>query len=207
MKRIIYCFLVALLCVCGFSACGKDATNSDSSSTSEVKESNLAFVQNEIVLSVGQSVQAELETSKKNIYIFWSTRDEEIATVSDSGVITALAEGQTICYAEFAGEMVMCLIKVTAEQAKPLLSVSVPYANDGVTLYVGDSLAIKATVKLGDLVIDNAQIEYEIDKADIVRVEDGKVFGDKAGTATITIRVSYEDQNAVTALSVNVVEK
>ena len=207
MKKFIYCFLVALLCVCGFSACGKDKTTVDSSSTSEVKESSIAFAQNEITLSVGQSVKAEIETSKKNIFIFWSIRDTNLATVSDDGVITALAEGQTICYAEFAGDTIMCLVKITAEQAKPLLSVSVPYAKEGVTLYVGDSLAIKATVKLGDSVLDNAQVEYEIDATDIVRVEDGKVFGDKVGSAIVTIRVSYEDQNVSTALSVKVVEK
>lgn len=207
MKRFLYCFFAMLLCAFCFSAC-KQEDPVDSSSTSEVKESSaIAFVQNEITLALGHSVKAEIETSKKNVFVFWSIRDENLATVSNDGVITALAEGETICYAEFAGERAMCLVKIVAPQAKPLLSISLPYAEEFVTLYVGDSLAINATIKLGDSVINNAQVEYEIAQTDIAHVEGDKVVGEKAGTTTIAILATYENQNATAILTVNVVEK
>lgn len=210
MKRLIYCLLVMLLCSFLGFACGKaeeSTENSSSSSiTSEVKEPNISFVENEIILSIGQTVKAEIVTSKNNVFVFWTIRDADLATVSNDGEITALAEGETICYAEFMGEKVMCLVKITAQQAKPLLSLSVPYAEEGVTLYVGDSLAIKASVKLGDTQIDGANVEYAVDQMELVRVEDGKAVGVSAGTATITITATYEGQNAVMTLTVNVVE-
>ncbi len=206
MKKILYCFFVTLLCVFCFTSCGKKETDASSSTSSTEKESSIAFVQNEIVLSVGESVQAEIEISKKNVFIFWSVSDENLATVSDDGVITALAVGQTICYAEFAGETAMCLVKIIAEQAKPMLSIFVPYEEE-INLYVGDSIALKATVRLGDSVLEDAQVEYEISQTDIVHVEGDKVFGDKAGVATILIRATYENQNATATLTVNVVEK
>ena len=207
MKRFLYCFFAMLLCAFCLSAC-KQEEPVDSSLTSEVQESSaIAFVQNEITLAIGDSVQAEIETSKKNVFIFWSIRDEHLATVSNDGVITALAEGETICYAEFAGERAMCLVKIVAPQAKPLLSISLPYAEEFVTLYVGDSLSINVDVKLGDSVVNNAQVEYEIAQTDIAYIEGDKVVGEKAGTTTIIIHATYENQNATAILTVNVVEK
>lgn len=205
MKKILYCFFVTLLCMFCFVSC-REAEPESSSSASEVKESSIAFVQNEIVLSVGESVQAEIEISKKNVFVFWSVSDEKLATVSDDGVITALAVGQTICYAEFAGDTAMCLVKIVAKQAEPLLSVSVPY-DDEINLYVGDSIALKATVKLGDSALEDVQIEYEIDVADIVRIEDGRLSGVGTGSATVLIRATYQGQTASTSLTVNVIEK
>ena len=204
MKRLL-CVIMALMCLLCFFSCGKG--KEDSSLSSEGKNGTIAFVQNEITISIGESVQLEVETTKKNVFIFWSIRDENLATVSDDGVITALAEGQTICYAEFAGERVMCLVKIVSPQAMPLLSISVPYEGESVTLYVGDSLAINEIVRLGDSVVTDAQVEYEITQTDIVQVEGNKMVGKKVGEATVLIRATYENQVASLTLKVKVVEK
>ena len=211
MKRVIYCIFVMLFCSFFWFACtdaeeSTESTNSSSSVTSEVKEPNISFVENQITLSVGQTVKAEIVTSKNNVFVFWTIRDADLATVSNDGEITALAIGETICYAEFMGEKVMCLVKIIEEQAQPLLSLSVPYAEEGVTVYVGDSLAIKASVKLGDTQIDGANVEYVVDQTEIALVEEGKVVGVAVGTATITITATYEGQTATATLFVNVVE-
>ncbi|MBQ4099116.1 MAG: Ig-like domain-containing protein [Clostridia bacterium] len=204
MKRLL-CVIMALMCLLCFFSCGKG--KDDTSLSSEGKNGTIAFVQNEITISIGESVQLEVETTKKNVFIFWSIRDENLATVSDDGVITALAEGQTICYAEFAGERVMCLVKIVSPQAMPLLSISVPYEGESVTLYVGDSLAINEIVRLGDSVVTDAQVEYEITQTDIVQVEGNKMVGKKVGEATVLIRATYENQVASLTLKVKVVEK
>ena len=212
MKRILYCFFVTLLCALCLTACGgkesSSTTNSEQSSTSETVEKNIEFVQKEISLSVGDSVQAEVVTSKNNVFIFWSIRDTEIATVDDDGVITALAEGETICYAEFAGEKAKCLVKIIAPQARPMLSVSVPYENAEISLYVGDDLAIKPIVKLGDDVVEATEISYEI-QADstAISIEDGVVSGLNVGVATVSISATFEGQTAAMTLTVNVVAK
>ena len=211
MKRVIYCIFVMLFCSFFWFACtdaeeSKESTNSSSSVTSEVKEPNISFVENQITLSVGQTVKAEIVTSKNNVFVFWTIRDADLAIVSNDGEITALAIGETICYAEFMGEKVMCLVKITEQQAKPMLSLSVPYSEEGVTVYVGDSLAIKAIVKLGDTTVDSADVEYTVDQTEIIRVEEGKVVGVAVGTATITITATYEGQTATATLFVNVVE-
>lgn len=208
MKRILYCFFTMLLCaLCLFACGGGDAPASSSSTTSEKKDPNITFVDNEVTLSVGESVQLEVVTSQNNVFVFWSIRDTDLARVSNDGVVTALAEGQTICYAQFAGEKVMCLVKITAQQAQPMLSISVPYADNSITLFAGDSIAIKATVKLGDEILDNVNVEYVVDATEVVRVENGKVIGLQAGAATVTVTATYEGQTAVLSLTANVVEK
>ncbi len=204
MKRLL-CVIMVLMCLLCFFSCGKG--KDDTSLSSEGKKGTIAFVQNEVTISIGESVQLEVETTKKNVFIFWSIRDENLATVSDDGVITALAEGQTICYAEFAGERVMCLVKIVSPQAMPLLSISVPYEGESVTLYVGDSLAINAIVRLGDSVVTDAQVEYEITQTDIVQVEGNEMVGKKVGETTVLIRATYENQVATLTLTVKVVAK
>lgn len=201
MKRILYCLLAALLCLFCFSACGEEENPDQSSAT----ENTIEFVQNQITLSVGESVQAEVTTSKKNVFVFWSIRDEDIASVSDDGVITALAEGQTICYAEFGGVKAICQINVLPKSAQPLLSVTVPYPNE-LTLYKGGTLALKPSVKLGDDTVEGAQISYVLTGVDIVKVEDGVVTALCVGTATISIQASYNNQTASLLLTVTVVD-
>ena len=201
MKRILYCLLAALLCLFCFSACGEEENPDQSSAT----ENTIEFVQNQITLSVGESVQAEVTTSKKNVFVFWSIRDEDIASVSDDGVITALAEGQTICYAEFGGVKAICQINVLPKSAQPLLSVTVPYPNE-LTLYTGGTLALKPSVKLGDDTVEGAQTSYVLTGVDVVKVEDGVVTALCVGTATISIQAIYNNQTASLLLTVTVVD-
>lgn len=209
MKRILYSIFVMLLCMICFTACGKgkDSAPSNSETHSETQpEKQISFVHNEIILNVGDSVQAEVETLHANVYIAWSIRDPEVATVKN-GVITGVSEGQTICYAKFGGDTAMCLVKVMPKTATPMLSVSVPYKNNEITLYKGDTLGLNVHVKLGDSVLDNATISYEVDNTSIAHVEEGSVVGDEVGSATVVITVTYEGKTATLSLTVNVVEK
>lgn len=211
MKRILYCIFVTLLCAICLTACGgkssSSSSNGNTSTSTEEAQKQIAFVHNEITLSVGESIQAEVETSKANVYIAWSVRDPEVATVSNKGVITALTEGQTICYAKFGGETAMCLIKVTEKQATPMLSLSVAFENDQVTLYEGDSLPLGTVVKLGDSVVEGAEIEYNVDNNVCADVEGDVVIGGAVGSTTIVITATYNGQTAFMSLTVNVVAK
>ena len=203
MKRIIYCILAALTCLC-FFACCKD--NSETSS-SEAQKNSIEFVLNEISLSVGETVQAEVITSKNNVFVFWSMRDENVATISDSGMITAVAEGQTICYATFGGETAMCLIKVSPATVDPMLSISVPYNQDNLTLYVGDSIDLRASVKLGDAVVEGATISCVTDNESVITVEGETITACGVGSVTVTISATYQEQMASITLTITAVEK
>jgi hypothetical protein len=207
MKRIVYCILTVLLGICCLTAC-KDGEESSSSieqtSTSETKKTNnLHITTNEVVLSVGGSAQLAATVDVENAYIFWSVRDENIATISSSGVITGVSEGETICYATFAGESAMCLVKVLPEVSQPLLSVSTPY-QDGITLLVGDQFSPLLSVKLGDDVLSDATLQYEVSNTAAVEVVEGVLVARAVGETTVTAKATYGTQEASVSFTVEV---
>ncbi len=204
MKRIIYCLIAILMCIFGFSACDD---NNGTESSSQQQATSIEFVKNEIVLQVGEQVQAEVVTSESNVFIFWSISDKSLATISDDGVITALAEGQTMCYANFDGATAMCLVKILPKTAQPMLSISVPYAENKVVLYAGDSLDLMVGVKLGNEVCNDAQLSFVPAKAQIASVENGVLTAGAVGNTTVQIKAVYGDKTATLIITVEVVQK
>ena len=191
-----------MLCATTFFACNK---NSESESSAPAKV--IEFTQPEISLSVGSSVQAEVVTEKKNVYVYWYVTDESIATISDTGLITAISEGQTVCYAEYNGVSAMCLIKVSAKQATPMLSVSVPYTNNEITIYVGDFIELDAQVKNGNDIVSDANVVYSVADGAIASVEGAKLTALQVGVTTVTVSVTSGEQTTQTTISVCVIEK
>lgn len=205
MKKLLSVLVAMLLGVCCFTACG-GKTQESSNNSSEVKQENtIEFVNNEITLQIGESMQLEVVTSKPNVYVFWSVRDASVASISDDGVVTAIAEGQTICYAEFAGKSAMCLVKVVSKGVEPVLSISASYAENSVMMYKGETLSMSITVKLGDTVVENAQVEYAV-ASNIASVTNGILSADEVGETTITVTAKYNGQTATTTIAVTIVE-
>ena len=115
MKRIVCLIVTILLGLCCFSACAKGEGDK------EKVAYNLHITQNEITLSVGETVQLEATSDVENAYIFWSVRDADIAMISSEGLLTGVTEGETICYASFGGEKAMCLVKVLIPESLQVL--------------------------------------------------------------------------------------
>lgn len=216
MRKVIICILVLLAFTACFTACKKSkdktqnppvtSTPETSSPTSEPPAYTIEISQSEVNLFVGDTLQLEAIVSKPNIYVFWSVQDSSIAKVSDEGEITALAVGQTICYAKFGGQEAMCLIKVSPKQATPMLSVDVGHINNSLTMYLGDVVNVNATVKLGDDVVDGASVEYALSSEGIVSIEDNVIVSKAVGTVEIEVKVSYQGQEATVTLTVTVIE-
>ena len=204
MKKIIYCFLAMLFTVFCFSACGG---NSNPESSDSGKQAAVEFVTSEIVVAIDGTAKAEVVTAKKNVHVFFTIRDEHIATVSVDGTITGVSEGQTICWAEFGGEKAVCIVKVAGKVTMPMLSVAIPYENNTVALYQGETLNLKATAKMGDTVLDNAQITYEVSAGGVVSVENGVITANSEGTATVTVTATYEGVSTFILVYVNVINK
>ena len=183
-----------------FSACNK-------SESSESVKKAVEFTRAEITLEVGESVQAEVATSKAGVFVFFSMADERIAKINGNGVITAVAEGETICFAEFGGETARCAVKVIPKQAKPMLSVSTPYKDNKLVMYVGSSIDLQLDVKMGDGIVIDVQKSYEVADGQVASVENEKVNALKVGETTITVRVVNGEQTAEITLLIQVVEK
>ncbi len=214
MKKILSCILAVVMLAFGLTSCsilggaGGDSQGAGNSSTNK-NTNTIEFVNTELVLEIGESVQAEVTTSKKNAPVFWSIRDAEIASVSDKGLITALAAGETVCYAEFGGQTAMCLVTVKEQSATPELSIVVPYDGNQVSMYADTTLALDEKVKFGDEVVTDATVEYTVADAQIATVSNGTINALAVGETTVTIVASYNGQvveATVTVMVINTVK-
>lgn len=203
MKKILSFILASVMLMFGLTSCAFGSNTSDSTPSSE--QNSIEFVQSELEMEIGESVQAEITVSKKNVFIYWDVRDKEIASVSSKGVITALAPGETVVYAEFSGETAMCLVKVKEKSAIPELSVSVPYYNNQVSVYSDGSLALNTVVRFGDAIVTDATVEYTVANTEIATVENGTVLGAAVGETTVTVTATYQGQTATAVVNVQVI--
>ncbi len=83
---------------------------------------NLLLNKTEVVLSVGESFQ--LTTNLKNSdnsLVSWRSKNEIIASVDDTGLVTALIAGETFIYASAEGKEAECKITVR-KKTKCLIS-------------------------------------------------------------------------------------
>lgn len=215
MRKVIICILVLLAFTACFTACknkkatsqvAPDSTPTTSESTSDEPSYTIDLSNSEIVLFVGDTFKLEAIVSKPNAYVFWSVQDNSIAKVSNDGTVTALAVGQTICYAKFGTLEAMCLVKVVPQQVTPMLSVSVAHDNNSIIMYLGDDVDVNATVRLGDTVIENAEFSFERSNTEVVSIVEGSIHADAVGTSTILVKVTYQGQEASVTLSVTVIE-
>ena len=214
MKKIVYGILTMAMALCCVTACkGGDESSSSlessitESTSSEETVTHIQFTQTEVELTVGSSVQLETIVTNPNILTFWKIRDGEghIASVKD-GVVTGLSEGTTICYATYRGQTVMCLIKVSAQVAQPQWSLSSPYAVNGLTLNEGDSFNPLISLKLGDEIVEDDSLAYEVADETVVTVNaNGSFLAVGVGETTVTVTTSNSKDASIT-LTVKVVE-
>ena len=100
MNKFISFFFAAMLIV----SCDK-----------QINVSAVILSQNTAELIEGKSLQltALVQPSDATILsITWSSADHSVATVSDTGLVTAIAEGTTSIIAEAGGKTAVCIVKV-----------------------------------------------------------------------------------------------
>ena len=132
-------------------------------------------------LTITASVAPADATNKA---VTWSSSSDSIATVSDEGVVTGVAEGNaTITVTtEDGGFTATCDVTVEAATVA-VTGVSVSPTSDSIT--VGEDLTLTATVEPENAT--NKTVTWSSSEATVATVEDGVVTGVSAGNATITV--------------------
>ena len=153
-------------------------------------------------------------TGATNKNVIWSSSDEDVATVSASGKVTAVSAGTaTITVVTEDGDFdATCEVTVTEAEPSPSPTEPEPVTVDvtGVTLSEdtlelkeGESATLTATVEPEDAT--NPKVSWSSDDPDVATVSDsGKVTAVSAGTATITVLT--EDGNFEAICEVTVTE-
>ena len=138
-----------------------------------------------IELMVGSKYQFKvtvLPDNATNKTLVWSSDDEKIATVSSSGVVTALEEGSATIHVQSLDKKVSASCDVFVEKAKKF-----EFTKTSGLIGVGDKLDPVSFLLFEGEVIDPSKYSVKSDKPEIAFVDaNSKIVGKAAGKATIT---------------------
>ncbi len=179
------------------SAGGKSATCKVTVQKKVVPVSSVTLNKTTLSLLKGQSetltatVNPDDATDKA---VTWSSSDATIATVDQSGKVTAVNGGEVIIKAACGEKSAECTVTVTV----PVESVSLDKTS--VELKKGDTVILVATINPADA--SDKTLTWSSSDATIVTVDQtGKVTAVKSGTATITVKAG--DKQATCAVTVS----
>lgn len=159
----------------------------------EVTVSSVIINMDRVNMIVGESLQLSATVSPTNASektVIWSSSKQSVASISESGLVTAIAEGSSTITAFAGGKTATCLISV--ENASVAVS-SITLSQVNAKLTVGETISLVAVVKP-----DNAtdkSIVWTSSAPEVTTVEDGLVKAVGVGSARIT--ASAGDQSAV----------
>ena len=187
MTRFLKVLILSLVIILAYS-CGGGGDSSGSgpyTPPANVAVSSVSLSKATADLVIGGSVQLTATVSPSNATdktVTWTTSNAAIATVSPTGLVTAVAEGTANITATAGGKSAVCKVTVS----KPVISVtSVELDNTDITINKGDSKTLKATVKPDNATDKN--VTWSSSKTDIATVDNnGKVTAVAKGEATIT---------------------
>lgn len=150
-------------------------------------------------------VQYSPDNTTDDKTINWSSSDANVATVDQSGMVTAVGGGQAkISATTVNGKTAYCEVKVP-------IHISEVVSND-LSLMRNESQQIEASV-LPEITDDDSTLEYRIDETrgtpDSIALEGNTVTGVKAGKAYIVVTAvnAYGDPKPETTVEVTVSEK
>lgn len=161
-----------------FAACGEEEQ--------EITVQSIAISQPSAELVIGETLSLKATVSPSNASydgITWTSTKTTVATVSGSGQVSALAEGNTTITAMAGGKTATCSITVV----KGYVAVSsISLNKEGFELIEGDSAVLTATVSPEDAT--DKTVTWSSTNTGVATVNDGTITAIKEGEATITAK-------------------
>ncbi len=149
-----------------------------------VPVTSVTLNQSVYTLAIGASytlIPTVLPANATDRQVKWSSSNEKTVTVSDRGVIQAIAEGTSTIKAEAGGKSATCAVTVE----KTIVAVTeVTLDRTSLTLKVNETFTLSATVA-PENATDKA-VKWTTSDSGIVRVSNGTVTSVGEGTAKIT---------------------
>lgn len=194
MKEYFTTFLFCLLATL-ILACNKE------NKETETAISSVSIEQVTVEMIVGETVQLNaivLPSNAVDKTVVWTSSNQSVATITTSGVVTAISEGTSTITAKVGGKTGTCVVTVSN---RVVVTTSIELDIVSLELIEGQTATLNATVSPSDAT--NKTVTWTSSDASIATVEDGKVTALSKGTATITAS-SNDGSGKHASCSVNV---
>ena len=159
-------------------------------------QTNLTIGQTAQLTAVARSASGAVLTGRP---VTWTTGASSIATVSGSGLVTGIGNGNAVVFATIEGRTGSAAVNV---RQVAVTSVTVtPTSNN---LSVGGNVQLTATVRAGQTVLTDRIVGWTSSNTTIATVSTtGRVTGVKAGVVTITATSEGVSGNAFVAVGIS----
>lgn len=149
-------------------------------------------------IKVNETLQlnAKVYPDKANQKVYWKSSNTSIATVSESGLVTAVAKGNVEIIAESKqDENIKQTFALIIEEAKPEEvnpeSITLTTENNVTTCKVGESIRVTATVLPAEA---NQAVEWSVSDSEVATVNRGIVTALKEGTVEVKATAKNNDK-------------
>lgn len=152
-------------------------------------------------ITVGDEDQLSATAMPNNLAINWSSSNASIATVSATGLVTAVAPGMveiTATIQPTKGEPVTAVCAYTIEEAPvDSLECAITLKDSAMHIKVGKTKKIEYTIVPE---VEGLTMAFESNNIKVATVEEGVVKGVAKGAAVITITATSEDGQQVSTV-------
>ena len=149
-----------------------------------------------LTLTAGNSKSLTVRQNGKKAKAVWKSSNKKVAKVSQTGKVTAVAEGTCTISAVLGSEKLKC--KVTVNPASKKAGKTLTVSADTLSVYVGKSKTL--TAKVGS---KKKTVKWSSKDSSIARVDrNGKVTGVRQGTTTVYAQYGKQTVKVTVKVSV-----
>ena len=156
----------------------------------------------DLTLMEDETYQIETTVVRTGTIVFYSSADESVATVSDTGLITAVKQGNTVITVRGGKDTYSIYLEVLPFQAKDSLQIVLD--KDSFTLALNDQYLLPLEVKLGNEVINDATLSFDFENDAIVSISGLTLTALSAGTTKCLVTASYQQEEVSKGFSITV---
>ena len=168
---------------------------------------DITFNETEKELYVGETYQiapyyGTTEEELSGTFAYRSL-NESVATVSSSGLVTAISKG--ICIIEVTCNKSKSLFKIVVLEKSGRSVLNLQIQDKDITLYVDDSYELVYETSL-DAKPVNSTLSFSSYDDEVINIENGKIVAKKQGNSQLVVTATYQDYSASEVVNVEVIK-
>lgn len=192
MKKLKIFGIIAMLVLSALAAFATlAACSGNGGQQSDNERRTLQFATNKIELELGQTTQLNPMYPEGYSDCEWVSRNKSVATVDDSGNVTAVAAGTAIIKLTVSvGEQKQsALCQITVAKKGSVAMGKIVVSDTDVTVFAGEAYTMQAYLQFGDEKISD--VKWLASDASVCTVTNGVITGISQGTTTVVASCDY----------------